>query len=187
MTIHALPVPKGSHLYAQVKALYYQGFPPVERMPAFLFDQLIRLGRGKWVAYMDDNQLVGFTFLIYHGDLLYIAYFATDEAFHGQGYGSKILDHLKAVHQHKRLFLCIEAPWQSGAYNPEQRHKRLVFYLRNDLTPTGVSYKERGHCYDLLSYECQITKEEVSAVLTMLPTIPLPSYFQPSVFDSPSL
>ncbi|SDX43312.1 GNAT family N-acetyltransferase [Eubacterium barkeri] len=187
MSIHAVPVPKGSHLYKQVKALYHQGFPPVERMPAFLFDQLIRLGRGKWVAYMDGNQLVGFTFLIYHKDLLYIHYFATDEAFHGQGYGSKILDHLKVVHPHKRLFLYIEAPWQPGAYNPGQRHKRLAFYLRNDLTPAGVSYEERGHCYDLLSYRCQITKAEAAAVLTMLTTIPLPSYFLPHVFDSPSL
>ena len=63
--------------------------------------------------------------------LAFLWFLAVDSERRGGGYGSKILDLLKAKFPDCQLVLDMEQVADTSAGNPEQRRRRLKFYERN--------------------------------------------------------
>ncbi|MGX7197749.1 GNAT family N-acetyltransferase [Enterococcus olivae] len=92
----------------KVKELYQKAFPKNERIPFWFLIHRTKQVNVECVAYYDQQEFVGFTYLIEHQKITYVFYLAICESARSKGYGSVILDAVKLRKNH-RVVLCIEA------------------------------------------------------------------------------
>lgn len=141
----------GKESIYEVKKLYKQSFPKNEQFPFWLLLWKARKKNIDFLAFYDNEEFVGFTYLITQEDLTYILYLAVATTTRSKGYGSKILNLLKEMFVENRIMLNIESP-DVKSDNLQQRQKRKAFYYKNEFLQTCFSFKYAKEVYDALGY-----------------------------------
>lgn len=144
----------------KVKKIYNEAFPDNERIS---FGKLKIKTIDKNIELMgiyNENQIIGFFYLISNKDLSFILYFAIDKTTRSKGFGSKSLSLIKMYKPLNRIILLIEAP-DENAINNTQRKKRKQFYSDNGYFYTSVNIHDKNENFELLSLNnSKVTKSE---------------------------
>ena len=135
-------------LAKEAKAIYLEAFPKEERLPWWL----LRLNATRQgidiTGWLEEGQLRGITVSVTEGGLHFLLFFAIHPQFRGRGYGSAILEALKA--QYETVVLNVE-PLVADAPNLPQRQRRFRFYSRCGFRDTGYHVWEVGGMFRVLS------------------------------------
>ena len=135
-------------LAKEAKAIYLEAFPKEERLPWWL----LRLNATRQgidiTGWLEEGQLRGITVSVTEGGLHFLLFFAIHPQFRGRGYGSAILEALKA--QYETVVLNVE-PLVADAPNLSQRQRRFGFYNRCGFRDTGYHVWEVGGMFRVLS------------------------------------
>lgn len=148
----------------EVKKLYKQAFPKNEQFPFWFLLWKARKKNIDFLAFYDNDEFVGFTYLITQEDLTYILYLAVAKTTRSKGYGSQILNLLKEMFVKKRIMLSIESP-DVKSDNLQQRQKRKAFYYKNEFMQICFSFKYANEVYDVLGYNGNIQFNEYNKLV----------------------
>jgi len=117
----------------QIQIIYENSFPRDERLPfAHLFQP--KFDESTLTAYIENEKVVGFTFVLHYKDCEYLYFFAVDETLRGKGYGSKIIKNFANQYDGKNIYFCVEEPKE------EIQKRRIEFYKRNGFLWTEMFY-----------------------------------------------
>jgi len=144
----------------QIKHLYRTAFPKEERAPLFFLFQKARQKNNSFYAIVDNEEFVGLVYTIETEKMVYVFFFAIEEAKRGKGYGTKVLSLIKEMYPDRAVTLEIEDTADKDADNYTQRINRLGFYQRNGFKQLQIRVNEAGVVFELLSTEEGITREE---------------------------
>lgn len=129
--------------------LYLKAFPKDERVPNQLFidsiDKTCEL-----IQFYDQDNYVGFAYVVLYEDLAYLNFFAMDESSRNKGYGSKALHILQELYP-TTLMLAIEEVNQKYE-DYEMRKRRQEFYFRNRMKDMKFKFNEGGVILEMLYY-----------------------------------
>lgn len=131
-----------------LKRLFLSAFPREERPPFFIMRWRAN-GNVDWWKIRADREDAGFFYVVKHGELVYVFFFAVDERLRGRRIGTEALKMLLRKYSGKVLFLAIERI-EEGAPNLRERIARRDFYLRCGLTELRGKVREGSVVYDLL-------------------------------------
>ena len=151
--------------YRRIRKLFMASFPPEERSPFYFMRRNARKGTGQMLVARENEDFVGFIYLIPHLDLVYIHFFAVTPHVRGNGYGSRILQLVKEQNPGKRIFLARE-PLDETAENAEQRRSRWNFYKRNGFVDLPVQIEELGYLFDAMGIGGNVSAVEYDALIT---------------------
>lgn len=139
--------------YSSIRNLMSKAFPPNEQFPLWLL-RLLAVRKGvDFRAFFDEEQFCGILYTAENEHYIFVLYLAVNDNIRSKGYGSRILQWLKA-NTSKAVVLNVEAVNGSAA-NIKQREKRIEFYRKNGITDTGYSFADKGETYAVLSSECE--------------------------------
>ena len=150
--------------YKDFKRLFFSAFPPEERPPYFFLKWTLKRGKGELLIAKENNQFIGFIYLICYLDMVYLYFFAVDETLRGSGYGSKILQLVKERIYGKRIFLARE-PLDTHADNAQQRSKRWEFYKKNGFMDLPIKIIEQNYVFDVMSIGGNISSADYNALI----------------------
>lgn len=149
----------------EIKHLYKSAFPRNERAPlSFLFHRTNN-GRDSFYAVVDNGEFIGLVYTIAAEKLVYVFFLAVSEEKRGSGYGSKILEAIKALYPSRVITLAIEDTTDISADNYKQRIKRLKFYESNGFKQLHIKVNEAGVVYELLGTENSITQADYLSLM----------------------
>ena len=149
----------------KISDLLYEAFPEVERLPLDLLFDKANLDGVDFLAIYDEDNFIGFTYLITRENLTYVQYLAIDSHSRSKGYGSLILSRIKEKYYDNQLTLNIEV-LNKSATNYEQRVNRKNFYLRNGYESSGLLFKDRWGMYEVMvNGGREVNKEEFSDLI----------------------
>ncbi|MBQ3384495.1 MAG: GNAT family N-acetyltransferase [Erysipelotrichaceae bacterium] len=134
----------------QVMELYEEAFPPYERMPFDLMLELNEIENVDLCSVYDDNEFIGFYLMIRSNNLAYVSFLAIVPEKRSQGYGSRVLNFIKASYPGYEILLD-EEPVREGSENYEQRLARKHFYEKNGFSSTHYLISAYGQDYEILS------------------------------------
>lgn len=163
--MHTVNVNRDRRVRKQVKKLYTRAFPACERLPWWLLRLNARRQGIDLTAYMDGDQLRGFTCSAMVEDCYFLLFFAVAEECRGQGWGSRILADICS--RHDRVDLNVELLDQK-ADNYEQRLRRFAFYRKNGFHDTGYHVWEVGGKFRVLSTTPELNEESYRQVFSLL-------------------
>ena len=126
----------------EIKKIYYNSFPKIERFPFWILSQTSSANKAELKAIINNNQVIGFYYIVNCDELNYLMYFSIEENMRNKNYGSNVLYDLKS--NYKILFLSIEKP------NDNLSIRRKAFYLRNGFYETNKYYEDNGVTYEIL-------------------------------------
>ena len=136
--------------YNTIKQIYNEAFPINERFP---INYLYKKANNKDVNFnsvYDNDKLIGIIYTISKDNLLFILYFAVNNAYRGKGYGSKILEFLKQKYNDYTILLEIEQ-LDKNANNYNQRLKRKAFYEKNGFYDTNKLLSEGKNTFEIMT------------------------------------
>lgn len=136
--------------YSYIKKLMKEAFPKNELFPHWLLMINSLRKNIEFTAYYENAEFCGVTYSVDLDDIFFVLYLAIDKTKRNHGYGSKILSHIKEENKDKIIVLDVE-PLDTNAPNYEQRLKRIEFYKRNAIFPTGYKVSEKNMSYSVLS------------------------------------
>ena len=116
-----------------------------------------------WALY-DDENWVGFTYVVKGDGLAYIFYLAIKPDEQGKGYGGTALEILKDYYKGCRIFLALENLDQTTG-NYEQRIKRHSFYEKCGLSDMPYKIKEAAVIYDIMGIGGGVEPEEYGRMM----------------------
>ena len=90
MDLDIQPVRLSLKEYKQVKQLYMRAFPKYEREPWTWLLIKSKYQRADFMAFYDQEQFVGFAYVIHSHGMHYILYLAVNDQICSQGYGTRI-------------------------------------------------------------------------------------------------
>lgn len=151
----------------KVIKLYNEAFPKEERIPIWLLKLLARKSKANFYGIYDNEKFVGLIYNIYYKDIVFIFYLAIDKELRGQGYGSKVLEHIKYKYSKHRIILSIEQVNKNSS-NYKQRMKRKEFYVKNGFKDANYTIKERNVIYEMLYYNEKYTKVDLQEFENMM-------------------
>lgn len=138
--------------FSEANRLYRAAFPKEERVPLGLL-RLLTLRRGvDLICYREGETFCGFTYTVTDGNVVFVLFFAVDEALRGRGYGSSILKLLWEKNPGKTVILNVE-PLDPNAENAEERVRRVRFYENNGFFDTGYDIDEIGGTFRVFATE----------------------------------
>ena len=138
--------------FSEANRLYRAAFPKEERVPLGLL-RLLTLRRGvDLICYREGETFCGFTYAVTDGNVVFVLFFAVDEALRGRGYGSSILKFLREKNPGKTVILNVE-PLDPNAENAEERVRRVRFYENNGFFDTGYDIDEIGGTFRVFATE----------------------------------
>lgn len=141
-----------------------EAFPKEERV-AFPLLCVMAARRGTdFIAYYSAGKPVGISFSAEYDGAAFILYLAADSAERSKGYGSRILDRLKARYQNCFIALNIEPP-DEAAENSVQRRRRMAFYEKNGFYSTEKYISDKDCRYLILSYGTGFSEEKYRRVM----------------------
>lgn len=130
-----------------ISSLYLSAFPEDERPPLSYFYQMVdNFEENKVVAYFDKGEFIGFSYLVFYKDIMYLAFFAVSESKRNQGYGTKILNDIKNEYSRYVFLLCYEEVDEKYP-DYENRLRRHNFYLRNGFINNHLKTREGDVIY----------------------------------------
>jgi len=144
------------HLHQLIK-LYKESFPKNERDP---INHLLNYDsyNEDLLAFEEDNEFIGFAFIMASKTIAHILYFAINSSIRGKGYGSKTLELIKEKYKDRSIIVDVEQV--ELAENINQRINRINFYLHNKFIKTDITYSWDDVDYEILCYGKPITKKE---------------------------
>lgn len=148
----------------KIRQLYHSAFPADEQAP---FGMLLRGAKKPNVNFFscrDNDEWIGFLYVVNYRDLSYVFYFAVDDSKRGRGYGTAILKAARKKYSGRRFFLAIEEV-EDKYRNYIQRLKRLHFYERVGFVRTGQKMQEANVIYDLMSIGGRIKNKEYRSLI----------------------
>lgn len=74
----------------ELKKLYIEAFPAIERIPLFLLKLLTKKGKADFFEIYDDTNCIGMLYIVYYKDIVFVFYLAIDNKLRGRGYGTLI-------------------------------------------------------------------------------------------------
>ena len=138
--------------FSSAKRLYRSAFPREERVPFGLL-RLLALRKGiDLVCYREGETFCGFTYTVTEGNVVFVLFFAVNEALRGQGYGSSILKFLRKKNPGRTVILNVE-PLDPEAENAEERVRRVRFYEKNGFFDAGYDIDEIGGKFRVFATE----------------------------------
>ncbi|MBE6981042.1 MAG: GNAT family N-acetyltransferase [Ruminococcaceae bacterium] len=159
MKLTGISISKNRRLCKQVKALYRSAFPKEELLPWPLM-RLLTLREGASIrGWMDGDTFCGFTYSATVNGFCFVMFFAVEPGLRGQGYGSAILEALKAEAPTVPVILNIE-PILDTAPNLQERKNRLAFYQKNGFFDTGFMIREVGGVFTVMATCPKIDPEQ---------------------------
>ena len=150
--------------YKLIKRLFISAFPKEERPPFFILSTRAKRGKGDMLIAKDGGKFVGFVYVVGNEGLSYLFFLAVEESERGNGYGTKILDYVKARYKGNKIFLARER-LDEPCDNLEQRLNRHKFYLKNGFVDLECKIVEGGVVFDAMSIGGEITNEEYTALI----------------------
>lgn len=178
---------------AQVEKIYrermIEDFPPNEIDPLEVINKAVEQGNYECLGLMDGEEIVGYVFMIRHGEDYLIDYIAIYPDRRNRGFGGELVrllgEHLVNA---KSAIVEIENPEVAmNAVDKEMRTKRLEFYLRRGFRDTGVRtiYFEAPFIVAEMEQTPVHTVEEIKALYEMHYKAFLPKgMFEENVFVS---
>ena len=117
---------------------------------------------------MYDGELwIGFNYLIFYKDFIFLQYLAIDSAVRSKGYGGKVIEKIKEIYPEYRIGLGIEE-LNKEADNYMLRAKRKNFYLKNGFIDSGYCIKQKPVPFELLFFGKHFEIEEVLETIKIM-------------------
>ena len=127
---------------SDISNLYLSAFPENERPPLeWFYKAVYSFKRNQVIGYYDNDQFIGFVYLVFYRNIIYIAFFAVSEPKRNQGYGTMILNDIKHTYPNYTKLLCFEEV-DTKYPNYKNRLKRQSFYLRNGYIDNNMKTRE---------------------------------------------
>lgn len=139
--------------------LYHRAFPSNERAPFGMLLKGANRPNVNFFSCRDNDEWIGFLYVVNYLDLSYVFYFAVDDIKRGKGYGHAILKAARKKYSGRRFFLAIEEVEEKYP-NYGQRLDRLHFYEHAGFVRTGQKMQEGNVIYDLMSIGGYISNKE---------------------------
>lgn len=150
MKLTGISITRNARLRKAVKKLYRSAFPK-EELLAWPLMRLLTLRKGASIrGWMDGDRFCGFTYSATVNGLCFVMFFAVEAHLRGKGYGSAVLQALKAENPDASLILNIE-PIIDSAPNLRERKDRLAFYEKNGFYDTGYWIREVGGVFTVMA------------------------------------
>ncbi len=149
---------KGSKEIDRIKEMYFDSFSQYDRISMKFLLWKTKQNFVDFLALYDEEELVGFTYLITDKDLTLVFYLAIDGNIRSKGYGKKTIAAIKNKYPNNTIVLDIES-MDKNADNYDQRLKRENFYLRNGFRHSNLQYIEGTRKYDPLINGNDVTVE----------------------------
>ena len=144
---------------ADIKKIYLEAFPKYEQLPWWIL-RFLTVRKGIDItAYYDGEALCGFTYTVTAGNILFVLFFAVENALRGKGYGSAVLKYLKESNPEKSVLLNVEL-LDPNADNYAERVRRFRFYEKNGFFDTKSDIEEVGGVFRVLATTPTFEKEE---------------------------
>jgi GNAT superfamily N-acetyltransferase len=150
--------------YKEVVKIYKQEFPSAERLPVFLMNLFAKRKTVDFLAFFDDDNFIGFAYLITHKTLTYLFFLAVKSSEQSKGNGSKILTFLRERYAGNRIVLIIEEV-NPNAVNNDQRIRRRDFYIKNGYRPAGFKEIPSYDTFDAYVNGGNCTKEDLATLI----------------------
>lgn len=135
--------------YDRVVQIYSDSFPKNEKLPMWLLKVMSKRNSVEFLAFYDNDNFCGFTYLIHNKNITFILYLATDKIIRSKGYGSQILNWIVENHKENCIVLNIETVDDKYA-NYEERLSRQKFYFKNGFIDTKFKLIDKEDIYDVL-------------------------------------
>lgn len=104
---------------------------------------------------IDTEIVLGFIYLVFYKDMIFILYLAVNTEKRSKGYGSQLLKWCLNKYCDKSIYLNIEEV-KEGTKDYETRSRRLKFYLKNGFFVTNYISKEKLENFNILSNKFKI-------------------------------
>ena len=79
-----------------ISKLYISAFPEDERPHLNWFYKMIAFKKkNQVIGYYENNEFIGFVYLVFYKKIVYTAFFAVIESKRNQGYGTRILNDIR--------------------------------------------------------------------------------------------
>lgn len=137
---------------SEAKRLYRSAFPKEEQVPFFVLRFLTLIKGVDLICYRENDDFCGFTYTVTEGNVVFVLFFAVNEALRGQGYGSSILKFLRKKNPGRTVILNVE-PLDPEAENAEERVRRVRFYEKNGFFDAGYDIDEIGGKFRVFATE----------------------------------
>ena len=167
MAIRSVIITPDSPLNREVERLIQEQFPENEQSTMDDLAYWLSLGISDYRGYLDGDQFVGFTFIICTEKMVFGLYLATDGKLHSKGYGSQIMNIVREIVKDRVFCFNIEA-LEASAENEEQRVRRLRFYERLNLRPTGYAVKYEVPFWVMSNRPEDFSPEELAKIQQLL-------------------
>ncbi|MBO4364730.1 MAG: GNAT family N-acetyltransferase [Eggerthellaceae bacterium] len=149
MNLTVVPVKFMTETYAQVKDLYIRSYKEDVRIPIAILMLLSERKTCDFNAYYDGDTFVGFSHSMNFEHEGYLFYLAVREDLRSHGYGSAILEKIRALYPGKPLCMDIEA-LDPRADDYEQRLRRLEFFEQNGFHRTHMHIQDGDVIYEVV-------------------------------------
>ncbi|WP_162012614.1 GNAT family N-acetyltransferase [Streptococcus sp. S784/96/1] len=146
-----------SSIARDIRNLYFASFPKEERLPYWF----LLLKQAEFLAYLDQEKLVGFSYTVKGQSCDFLLFLAVAESHQSHGYGTAILQKVKEKAGGKPLIVTIEPPFEVSE-NAEQRLRRLAFYEKNGFKLTDHFYQENTETYQIMTTKQPFDKKGFS-------------------------
>ena len=120
-----------------------------------------------FIVWYDGELWIGFNYLLFYKDLIFVQYVAIDSNIRSKGYGGKVIEKIKEIYPEYRIALGIEQ-LNKEAKNNELRIRRKNFYLKNGFIDSGYYVKQKPVPFELLFYGKYIEIEEVLETIKIM-------------------
>lgn len=165
MGITFYPVSSDNANFIEVIDLYKEAFPEARKVPKWLLKYKLKNGKAGFSTLYFEDKWVGLIYITEYEDIVFVQSIAILASCRSKGYGSQVLDSLKALNSGKRIVFEV---LESQESNFEQRVKRKDFYQNNDFLSSGFTIKEPGEHLEMLIYGGTITKLEIESMYKKL-------------------
>lgn len=143
--------------YNQVSEIYEKSFLIEERY--ITFDKMIKQENTELYCLVNEEDVLGFVYLIFYENMIFILYLAVNTDNRSNGYGSYILKWCLNKYMDRKIYLNIEEV-KKEVKDYETRLKRLKFYLKNDFYIINYISKEETESFNILSNNKEIDIEQ---------------------------
>ena len=150
--------------YKLIKRLFISAFPKEERPPFYVISVRARRGKGDLLIAKEGQDFVGFVHVVSHAGLSYLFFLAVEDSWRGKGYGTKIIDGVKARYPGDKIFLARES-LDEPCNNMEQRINRHKFYIKNGFCDLKCKIVEGGVTFDAMSIGGDITNKDYTDLI----------------------
>lgn len=180
--------------YSRVIDLYKTAFTTVRNIPRWILKLKLRKGKVGFNSIYDADNWLGLIYTtehslwqrvdhkVEHKEVVFVHFFAISDSIRSGGYGSKVLDSLKAKHLGKRVILNVENLDEQES-NYAQRVKRRAFYEKNGFVSSGYVIEDSNEQLDMLVYGGSINKAEIEVIYGQLFEGAFRSWFKPKVLE----